>query len=265
MKTSQADRSELTQAVVTDQLRTLRVREGGVVLVHSSFRATRPVQGGVLGLIAAMRQALGPDGTLVMPSETADDDEIFDPATTPPAAALGAVPGLFWRLPGVQRSRHFAAFAAIGPEAERIVSAPLTLPPHAPGSPISVVHQLDGQVLLLGVEHDCNSMMHLAEIVGGAPYRVPRHYTELRDGRPARVDYGENDHCCQRFVLAGEWLKAEGLQSEGRVGYAEARLAYARDIVHLVTQRVAADPLLFLHPSGTGCVECEAARASIAV
>ena len=59
---------------------------GGVLLVHTSFRATRPVEGGPLGLITALREAVGPAGTLVMPSWSGNDDEPFDP--TPYAGAL---------------------------------------------------------------------------------------------------------------------------------------------------------------------------------
>jgi aminoglycoside N3'-acetyltransferase len=257
------ERPELSRARVAGQLRTLGVREGGVLLVHTSFRAVRPVEGGPLGLIAALRDALGPDGTLVLPSSTGDDDEPFDPRTTPVAANLGILPELFRRQPGVLRSSHFDGFAATGPQAAGIVSAPLTLPPSSPGSPISVIHELDGQVLLLGVGHGCNTILHLAEILGGAPYRVPRHYTAIEDGRPVRIDYGENDHCCERFALMDAWLRAAGLQADGPVGHAHARLARAQNLVRIAVERLARDPLLFLHPAGAGCEECDAARASV--
>jgi aminoglycoside 3-N-acetyltransferase len=59
-------------------------------------------------------------------------------------------------------------------------------------------------------------------------------------------------------------MRARGLQSEGPVGHAHARLARARDIVEVARQQLAHDPLRFLHPSGAGCGECDAARQSIA-
>ena len=127
------------------------------------------------------------------------------------------------------------------------------------------MHDLDGQVLLLGVGHDADTTLHLAEILAGVPYRLPKHVTALRDGRPVRIDYGENDHCCQRFALADEWLRARGLQAEGRVGHAHARLARARDIVAVAREHLARDPLLFLHPPDARCVECDEARGSVAL
>lgn len=255
-------RPEVSRAELAAQLRALGVRPGGVLLVHSSFRAVRPVEGGPAGLVQALRSALGPGGTLVMPSWTGSGDEPFEAATTPAAPDLGVVADTFWRLPGVLRSEHPFAFAAAGPHAARIVSGPLPLPPHAPESPVGRVQELDGQVLLLGVGHDADTTLHLAELLAGVPYRVPKHCTVLRDGRPARVEYGENDHCCQRFTLADGWLRARGLQREGRVGHAHARLVRARDVVDAALEALARDPLLFLHPADAGCYECDEARRS---
>jgi aminoglycoside 3-N-acetyltransferase len=198
-----------------------------------------------------------------MPSWTGEDDEPFDPRTTPASPDLGVVADTFWRLPGVLRSDHLFAFAAAGPAAFRITSGPLPLPPHTPESPVGRVHDLDGQVLLLGVGHDADTTLHLAELLAGVPYRVPKHCTVLQEGRPVRIEYGENDHCCERFSLADAWLRERGLQAEGRVGHAYARLARSRDIVRVALEHLAPDPLLFLHPLNAGCADCDEARSSV--
>lgn len=88
-------------------------------------------------------------------------------------------------------------------------------------------------------------------------------HTSFRAGRVTQVEYGENDPCCARFSLADEWLRCRGLQSEGNVGYAHARLADARDIVAVALEHLALDPLLFLHPASAGCGECDEARQSV--
>src|SRR5918992_357853 len=192
----------VSKAELVEQLRALGVQEGGVLLVHTSFRAVRPVEGGPQGLIDALRTALGPTGTLVMPSWADDDSTPFDPATARANTDLGVVPDTFWRMPGVRRSNQFFAFAAAGPEAARITSDPLPVPPHRLESPVGRVYELDGQVLLLGVGHDADTTLHLAELLAGVPYRLPRYCTVLQDGRRVRIDYAENDHCCARFALA---------------------------------------------------------------
>jgi aminoglycoside N3'-acetyltransferase len=257
--------TELSKGQVTGQLRALGVEEGGVLLVHTTFRAVRPVEGGPLGLIEALREALGPRGTLVMPSWSDNDDRPFDPLTAPASPSLGIVADTFWRRPGVVRSDHAHAFAATGPRAGRITSDPLPLPPHIPESPVGRVHEMNGQVLLLGVGHDANTTLHLAEVLANVPYRTPAHCTVFKNGRAVSITYGENDHCCARFALADDWLRARGLQAEGPVGSAPTRLARARDIVEVALERLAADPLLFLHPASAGCGECDAARRSVVV
>jgi aminoglycoside N3'-acetyltransferase len=253
----------LSQAEVAAQLRHLGVKHGGVLLVHTSFRAVRPVEGGPSGLIEALRQAVGPDGTLVMPSWTELDDEPFDALNTPSARDLGVVAQTFWRRPGVRRSDHFHAFAAEGPQAEVITADPLPLPPHIPASPVGRVHELDGQVLLLGVGHDANTTLHLAELLAGVPYRTPSYCTVLENGRATRVDYGENNHCCARFALADDWLRSRGLQTEGRVGRAHSRLSSSRHLVSVALEHLSLNPLLFLHPVDAGCDECDQARQTV--
>lgn len=109
-----------------------------------------------------------------------------------------------------------------------------------------------------------HTTLHPAEVLAGVPYRLRKRCTVLRGGRPARVEYGENDHCCARFALADGWLRERHLQAEGRVGHAQARLARARDVVAVTLERLVREPLLFLHPAGAGCAEYDEARASAA-
>ncbi len=254
---------EFSKTELVEQLRELGIQPGGVLVVHSSFRAVRPIEGGPHGLIDALQEALGPEGTLVIPSWTGDSDSPFDPVCTPADPDLGVTADLFWRRPEVVRSEHCFAFAASGPRAHEIVSGPLPLPPHIPNSPIGKVHDADGQVLLLGVNHDANTTVHLAEIMADVPYRIPYYVTVLQKGRPMRIDYGENDSCCQRFTFVDDWMRDRGLQKEGSVGHARARLVRSRDVVNIVTEKLGDDRLTFLHPPDFGCEECDLARKSL--
>lgn len=120
-----------------------------------------------------------------------------------------------------------------------------------------------GGVLLLGVGHEADTSLHLAELIAKVPYGIPRHCTVMRHGRRVRVDYVESDHCCQRFALADDWLRATGLQAEGPVGQGTARLARARDIVGLAVEAIGREPMVFLHDPEHGCAECDEARRDI--
>ncbi len=251
------------QTQLAQQLRTLGVRPGGVLLAHISFRAVRPVESGPRGVIEALKAAVGDGGTIVMPSWGSDDDAPFDPARSPVDASLGTTAEIFWRLPQVLRSAHSFAFAALGPEALAVTADPLPLPPHGPLSPVARVHELGGQILLLGVGHDVNTTIHLAEILARVPYGVPRHCTVATDGRAVRIDYRENDHCGERFALVESWLRSRDLQWEGPVGHARALLVDSRDVVAVAGEHLRQDALVFLHPRRAGCAECDAARDSV--
>lgn len=243
------------------QLRALGVRPGDILVVHTAFSKVKPIDGGPQGLIESLIGVIGPRGTLVMPSFSDEDDVPFDVSATP-CRALGVVADTFWRLPGVRRSDNPHAFAAIGPRAAELVADHPLHVPHGIDSPIGRVYEMDGQVLLLGVGHDANTTIHLAENLAGVRYRLPHHVTVRRDGRLTRVDYAEIDHCCENFALMDEWLDAAGHQRRGRVGQAQARLARARDVVAAALPRLRDNETVFLHPPGR-CQECDEARASI--
>lgn len=247
---------------ITVQLRELGVRAGGVLCVHTSFRAVRPVEGGPAGLVEALRAALGPDGTLVMPTMSAGDSP-FDPASTA-SVDMGVVAETFWRLPGVLRSTHpGASFAAVGPAAERICAEQPLSPPHGIDSPIGRVHELGGQILLLGVTQGENTTLHLAESMLPVPYSVSHPCVVAGEGGFAEVPIAESDHCCKGFGRLDAWLGERGLLAEGPVGSAAAKLMEARDVVAVALERLRGDPLVFLCRRGTGCEECDAAHASV--
>ena len=154
-----------------------------------------------------------------MPSMTADDDHRLTRA--PLLASAWASSPRRWQLPGVLRSDSPHAFAAAGPQAARITAPHPVDVPHGLDSPVGRVYELDGQVLLLGVDHTANTPS-LGEYMRRARYRRKKYVTLLKRGRLSRFDYTEIDHCCQNFSLVDGWLESEGLQRRGPVGRAEA-------------------------------------------
>jgi aminoglycoside N3'-acetyltransferase len=236
------------------------IEPGGVLLVHTAFSRVGAVAGGPDGLIAALLTVLGPEGTLVMPSMCDNDDLPFD-RNSASCRALGVVADRFWRMPGVLRSDNPHAFAAHGPLASRVTTPHPVEIPHGIDSPPGRVYELDGQVLLIGVGHDTNTTVHVAEHLAGVRYRVLKYATVMEDGRPRRYEYGETDHCCERFALLDDWLGAR--QRRGLVGRAEVRLARSRDIVDAALACLRVDETIFLHPPGSPCLECNLARSSI--
>ena len=253
---------EVSFTQLVEQLKTLGVRRGGVLLVHTSFKRVGPVEGGPLGLIAALGAALGSEGTLVMPTMT-DGEGVFDPKATP-TCGMGVTAELFWRLPGAFRSAHpGGSFAAAGPHAEYICRPQPLSPPHGADSPVGRVHELAGQVLLLGVSHSENTTLHLAEAMAGVPYSVSHPCVVEVDGVAQTVMIAETDHCCAGFHHLDDWLRAADLQREGAVGHALARLCESRDVVAVALRHLTLEPLVFLCAATSGCEECQFARASL--
>jgi aminoglycoside N3'-acetyltransferase len=246
---------------IVEQLLALGVEPGRVLLVHTAFSKVAPVEGGPIGLIESLLAAVGPQGTLAMPSMSDDDDHPFDARHTP-CRAMGVVAEAFWRRPGVLRSDSPHAFAAIGREAQALTAPHPYDVPHGLDSPVGRVHELDGQVLLLGVGHDADTTVHLAENLANVGYSLTKHLTIVREGRPVSLEYREIDHCCERFSLLDEWLEADGRQRRGVVGHAEARLARAHDVVSRALVHLREDDTVFLHGAGL-CDECDEARASL--
>lgn len=255
-------RETISQEHLAQQILEMGVIPGGVLLAHCAFSHVKPVENGPVGLIRALQAAIGPEGTLVMPGMTDDDDAPFDPRYTP-CFGMGIVAQTFWQLPNVLRSDNAHAFAAWGSQAGLITRPhPLDVP-HGLDSPVGRVYELDGQVLLIGVGHDANTTIHLAESLAGVRYRRKKYLSIRQEGRIARFDYLEIDHCCQNFNFVDAWLDAEGLQRRGRVGHAQARLARSQDIVKVVVAQLRNNETIFLHPFGVD-EECDEARASLA-
>jgi aminoglycoside 3-N-acetyltransferase len=182
-----------TRATLAAGLREVGVRPGSTLLVHAAMRPIGWVCGGPHAVLLALRDALGPDGTLVVPTHTPENsdpagwnrppvppdwwpvirDEMpgFDPAATP-SRWMGALAEAVRTFPGARRSDHpHVSFAALGPAAERIVAGHPLHDMLGEDSPLGRIYRLDGDVLLLGVGHDSNTSLHLAEYRQPAPPR----------------------------------------------------------------------------------------------
>ncbi len=181
-----------TRASLARDLRAAGYGPGGTFLTHVSMSALGYIVGGEEALLLALLDALGPQGTLVLPAFSAANSEpaawqvdplppawwpvvraaqpAFDPLRTP-TWQLGRVPELFRTWPGVLRSAHPQdSFAAHGPNAERITAGHRLESPLGEGSPLARLYELDAWVALLGVDHGNDTSLHLAENrVPGAP------------------------------------------------------------------------------------------------
>ncbi|MEU9091755.1 AAC(3) family N-acetyltransferase [Streptomyces sp. NPDC048428] len=198
-----------SSARLAGQLSSLGVERGGVLMVHASLRALGAADGGVDTVAGALRDALGPEGTLVVPAFTPENSDTspqyrarvrglgerdreavraampaFDPSTTA-APSMGRLSEAVRLAPGSARSAHpQTSFAALGPLAGHVVAD------HHPDchlgedSPLARLHELRAQILLLGTGFASCTAFHLAEYrVPSPPRRTYRCVVRDREGR----------------------------------------------------------------------------------
>ena len=84
-----ASPAPVTVAGLASDLRALGVRPGSVLLVHSSVTALGWVCGGAQAVALALRAALGPEGTLVVPTHSNTNSDPTEWANPP-------VPEAWW-------------------------------------------------------------------------------------------------------------------------------------------------------------------------
>jgi len=155
-------------------LHALGVRSGGVLLIHASLRALRPVPGGAETLVQGLLDALGPDGTLLMPAlsyaRVTPEQPLFDVRFTP--SNVGALPEYFRTRPGTLRSVHPThSLCAVGRLAGALLERHIEdRTPCGPRSPLHLLPECNGQILMLGCGLRPNTSMHAIEEMVAPPY-----------------------------------------------------------------------------------------------
>lgn len=255
MQASSSAPAPITPRSLAADLAALGVGPGMLLNVHSALSRLGWVAGGAQGVIDALIEVLGDEGTLMMPAHSGQLSDpanwrrppapeswweilraempAYDPARTP-TRNMGVVAETFRSWPGVLRSSHpQTSHAARGPLAAEIVAEHPLDDFFGERSPIGKLYALDGFVLLLGVDHGNNTVLHLAE--SRARFAAKARHDEgapvLADGqrrwqtfRPWRT---EDDD----FADLGAAFARTGLEVRGLIGAAEARLMRARDVV----------------------------------
>lgn len=172
-------------------------------MVHVSLRAIGPVQGGAVGVIRALEEAVGPLGTIVMNLGARDDfgwvnarpeaerpsllldAHAFDKDHTPADPDVGVLAEVFRRWPGTLVNDHpDGRFGARGHRAGSLLQPPLPWDDYyGPGSVLDRFVQAGGRILRLGADPGTVTLLHLAEYLVELPAkrRVVRHHKVVQD------------------------------------------------------------------------------------
>lgn len=247
----------ITVDTLAADFRRLGVREGMTLLLHSSFKSLGQwVAGGPVAVILALEKVLGEEGTLVMPTQSADLTDPsgwsnppvpeawwpdirehmppYDPDLTP-LRGMGVIPDCFRKQQGVRRSSHpIDSFAAWGKHRDVIIDGHSLEFAFGEQSPLARMYELGGSVLLLGVDSLNNTSLHLAEfradyagkqeVMAAAPLRVDgvRQWVEFRDYNWNSEDFAQ---------LGEDFGRETGQIAFGRVAASAAQLIPQREIV----------------------------------
>ena len=228
----------VTAADVAEGLTKLGVCAGDHLMVHSSLSSLGYVEGGAPTVVEALLEVLGPKGTLMVPTFTHSATEYFDPLESP--SLNGAITEAARQRPEARRSLHPThAATAIGPDAAELVADDLGHGALGKGCALDRLAKKGGRILLLGVTHTCNSIIHVGEDYAGDPDRTKRWSPE----NPKRVilkhpDRGEEEVLLTSMMgstvafgrMEGE-LRARGQLVEGRIGEATCQLMKGQDVI----------------------------------
>jgi aminoglycoside 3-N-acetyltransferase len=248
LPTDGAGRGIHSRSSLAADLRRLGVVPGEVVLVHSSMKALGYVPGGTVAVAQALLDAVGPAGTLVVPTQTGDNSDpvdwsrppvpeawwpviraetpAFDPALTP-GRGMGALTEQLRTWPGALRSDHpTTSFAAVGPRAAEVVAVHDLDSQCGERSPLATLERLGAQVLLLGAGFGSCTSFHLAE------YRVPGAAARTAHAGAVRTPGGGREWATwedldvdeEDFGRIGEAFLGTGAVSSGPVGDATGHL-----------------------------------------
>ena len=200
-----------TASRITRELIALGVRPGGMLLVHSSLSSLGYVPGGPETVIQGLLDALGDEGTLLLPAlswELVGPPEwLFDVRRTP--CCVGAIPEYFRQRAGTLRSvSPTHSVCGVGPKAEWALSEHhRDVSPCGPHSPFRRLREAGGQILFLGCGARPNTSMHGVEEVVEAPY----YYAEMVDCRVIWSDGHETIQPLRRQSFVGINLRYDRL------------------------------------------------------
>ncbi|MGI9147441.1 MAG: aminoglycoside N(3)-acetyltransferase [Chloroflexota bacterium] len=250
----------LTVGRLSDDLRRLAIAGGDLVMVHASMRAIGQVEGRAQGVVSALDQAVGPDGTLLMNLGARDDwawvndrpeDEReallvesvpFDYLDSPADPDNSVLAEVFRQTPGTSVNDHpDGRFGGRGRLAHQLLANPPWDDYYGPGSLLERFVRSGGKILRLGADLSTVTLLHYAEyLVPIEPKRrVRRHHlvtgrngpevmiVESLDDSDGIVDYPGEDYFA---VLLRAYLDAERAII-GRVGHAPSELINGPDLV----------------------------------
>jgi aminoglycoside 3-N-acetyltransferase len=251
-------------AALAAALRRLGVKPGDTLMVHASWLADNGFTGGPAAFVAALQQAVGPDGLLVMPTMTYHDESsaaflargvAMDVRRS--ASRMGLLSEVFRRAAGVERSLSPThPLGAWGRAAAAFLAGHETIPASfGPDSPFARLVAHDARILLVDAPFSTITFTHFLEdrirhslavpFYEAAP--VPGQVVDAEGNRltvPTLV-ISEAANAARREPRLVAALERAGAIRRSRVGNTGLAVIDARAMVETVDRMVAAGDSFF--------------------
>lgn len=177
------DAPHFTRAELVRDFSALGLLPGDTVFVHSSLKSIGYIEGGPREVFEALRDVIGSQGTLIVPTYYLPGGTIYATCKMPGyefdprrhGTNLGALPAAFLKFDGVQRSIHPThSVSALGKHAEYVTKDHHRAPSiFGTGSPWDRCIELDGKVLGIGVTMGPVTFYHVLEDRMGDSFPLP--------------------------------------------------------------------------------------------
>jgi len=255
------DAADLRRAI-----RAAGVRRGMILMAHASLSAFGYVHGGAATVIQALRDVLGPQGTLCMPTHSNSMLGAPPYDSTRSRSNTGTVTEYFRTLPGVRRSAHPThSVAALGPAAAALVGA--VRPDQAPLARDGFWGQLverDGHVLLMCPVKSA-TIFHVGETWLGLPQPpLVAHALDAWSRRRVHVVPNAPWHVDHFEETMAAPLVRRHVMREVRLGDSTIRFAPARAMADISVEANRRNPLVSLGKKGRcACHFCNTLRAGM--
>ena len=185
---------------ILEQLKLWGVKEGSLLIVHSSYDNLKCTRLSPIDIINKLRELVGESGTLAMPvirrykNEPAATEKMKDTYHPPKCVynvcrtpiSSGLLPAFLMRMPGAQVSLHpLNPMCAVGPLAEDMMKGNIDGNAPSPHGPLSAwKFCLDHNAIVIGLGTDLrhhNTMTHVAEEAFGDWYWSDEEWYNLRE------------------------------------------------------------------------------------
>jgi aminoglycoside 3-N-acetyltransferase len=246
----------LTFEKLLEGFRDLGVQEGDTLLVHSSYKSFGEVEGGPQTVIQALEAALGPQGTLIMPTFNFDFNKgvPWDVRTT--ASKMGVLTEVVRKDSRARRVFHpFYSFAILGRHADMLGRLRYKSS-YERNSVFGKLRDLDGKIMVIGLSYnDSMTFFHHIEQMEGVDYRFLKQFTgEVTDenGNTYTDTFEMLVRDIDRGVRTmvdpmGKLMEEAGVIKSAKIGEADVKLMRANEVYEFTAREMKRDPHLLYY------------------